>query len=69
MRESRDILGMPPAVALAAALPVLVLAPFGFALLGVMMGLLLVAPATLMMTFVVLFGGRVWLVILANAVA
>lgn len=69
MRQGKDILGVPQAVILAAALPIVVFAPFGFALLGVLLGLMLVAPATLLMTFVVLFGGRVWPVILVNAAA
>lgn len=69
MREGRDIIGVLQAVALAAALPVVVLAPFGYALLGVLLGLILVAPATLLMSLVVLLGGRVWPVILVNAAA
>jgi hypothetical protein len=69
MREERDLLGAWQAVALAAALPVAVLAPAGFALLGVVLGLLVTGPATVAMALVVLFGGRVWPVILVNAAA
>lgn len=69
MREGRDLTGVPQAVALAAALPFVVLAPFGYALLGMLLGLMLVAPATLLMSLAVLLGGRVWPVILANAAA
>ena len=66
--------GVPPGVllqaaALGAALPVVFFAPQGFALFGVIIGLILTGPATLAMALVVLFGGRVWPVILANAAA
>jgi hypothetical protein len=71
-RQMRD--GVAPGVvlqaaALAAALPVVFFAPVGFALFGVIIGLFLTGPATLAMALVVLFGGRVWPVILANAAA
>jgi hypothetical protein len=57
------------AAALGAALPVVFFAPMGFALFGVIIGLMLTGPATLAMALVVLFGGRAWPVILVNAAA
>jgi hypothetical protein len=45
------------------------MAPAGLALLGAILGLLVTGPATLAMALVVLFGGRVWPVILVNGLA
>lgn len=69
MRDGVAPGGLLRAAALGAALPVAFFAPLGFALFGVIVGLILIGPATLAMALVVLFGGRVWPVILVNAAA
>jgi hypothetical protein len=69
MRETIRPDAVAHAAALAAALPVVFFAPAGFALFGVIVGVFVTGPATLGMALVVLLGGRVWPVILANAAA